>query len=131
MYVAEVPGAVPRDMPELPNGTTRLLRPSYTVRSSYKDTVDSWISNAANDSGRQSSISFKPTDSNTINWQSLGYSDVPTAWTFDKCIFFKVRYYVNTVLKEEQIAAQEAGPDVSVTLTASDFGTFSITPGDW
>lgn len=128
MYTAVVPGDIPKEMRELPDNIHRVLRPKYNLASSLKDSVDNW--NSAAEAGR-SSVSFGIADSRSADWQSLGLSELNASSQFNSCDLFRVQYNVGGQLKEERLTAQEAGSDLKMTITAADFGTFSISPGDW
>lgn len=128
MYTAVVSGQIPKEMRDLPNEIPRVLKPKYNVASSLKDSVDNWNSIAV---AGGPSVSFGVADSRSVDWQSLGLSDINTDFQFSSGGFFKVRYTVGSLLKEEHLTAQEAGSELKITITAAEVGTFAISPGDW
>lgn len=128
MYTAVVSGEIPKEMRDLPNEIPRSLKPKYNVASSLKDSVDNW-NNAVATGG--SSVSFGVADSHSVDWPSLGLSELNASSQFNSCDLFRVQYTVGGQLKEERLTAQEAGSDLKITITAADFGAFAISPGDW
>ncbi|PNP83780.1 hypothetical protein FNYG_02468 [Fusarium nygamai] len=95
---------------DTPQQNIGFSRPTYTIENSYRDTVGSWIRDAGGEN--KLNLTFNINDAKPENWDKASYTQ-------------------DHQMKEEYIMAQEAGSEVSVQLSATEAGVFTIKPGDW
>ncbi|CAI0650207.1 unnamed protein product [Colletotrichum noveboracense] len=106
-------------------------RPAYTIDAQYSQSVDGWIDTYDENSEYPTEITFKASDAVSSSWEELGHSDTNVQVTGSYCNFFSATYNENNTIVTKTVTAEEAGSELEVTITATDFQTFSITPGNW
>ncbi|KAF4783504.1 hypothetical protein HER10_EVM0010722 [Colletotrichum scovillei] len=108
-----------------------LERPAYTITSQYPQVVNGWIDTFTQNSKTPTTITFKASDASSSSWQDLGYSNDTVQMTRPDCIFFSATYTENYETVTKTVTAEEAGSDLEVTITVTDFQSFPIAPGNW
>ncbi|KAI8269951.1 hypothetical protein K4K58_012854 [Colletotrichum sp. SAR11_239] len=106
-------------------------RPAYTISAQYSQLVQSWIGTYAQNSKNPKTITFKASDAKSSSWKDLGYSNTNVQVTGSYCIFFSATYTENNTIVTKNVTAEEAGSELEVTITATDFQIFPISPGNW
>ncbi|OBS29442.1 hypothetical protein FPOA_03378 [Fusarium poae] len=106
-------------------------RPSYNLNGQYSQTVDGWINTFSQNSKNPKKITFTAKDAQSSSWADLGYSNTNVQVTGSYCIFFSATFVENNQTVTKNVTAEEAGAELEVTLTATDFQTFTINPGNW
>ncbi|KAI8302262.1 hypothetical protein K4K59_000600 [Colletotrichum sp. SAR11_240] len=106
-------------------------RPAYTISAQYPQLVDGWINTYPQNSKNPTKITFKASDAKSSSWKDLGYSNTDVQVTGSYCIFFSATYTENNTIVTKNFTAEEAGSELEVTITATDFQIFPITPGNW
>ncbi|KAF5717933.1 hypothetical protein FMUND_5477 [Fusarium mundagurra] len=109
---------------DLPWGNVRYWRPTYTIESSYKDTVGNWIRDAGGEN--KLNLTFNINDAKSENWDKFGFVNVNANSRFTS--FFMATYFQDRQKKEEVITAQDVGPEFSVQLSAAEAGVFTVKP---
>lgn len=106
-----------------------LCNPTYEIDAQYAQLVDSWISTFPQNKNSPKTFTFKASDASNSSWSDLGYSNTSVQVTGSYCIFFSATFTENNTVVTKNLSAQELGSDLEVTITATDIGTFNITPG--
>ncbi|KXH34358.1 hypothetical protein CSIM01_00269 [Colletotrichum simmondsii] len=106
-------------------------RPAYTIPAQYSQLVQSWINTYAQNSKNPKTITFKASDAASSSWKDLGYSNTNVQVTGSYCIFFSATFTENNTIMTKNVTAEEAGAELEVTITATDFQSFPIAPGKW
>jgi hypothetical protein len=106
-------------------------RPAYKIDPQYSQSVDGWIKTFSQNSKNPKKITFTASDAESSSWEELGYSESNVQVTGSYCIFFSATYTENNKTVTKHMTAEEAGSELEVTITATDVGTFSLSPGNW
>ncbi|KAF5564748.1 hypothetical protein FPHYL_4605 [Fusarium phyllophilum] len=120
-------GNITNGSSDLSQESDRLPRPTYTIESSYRDTVGNWIRDAGGEN--KLNLTFNINDAKSENWDKFGFANVNANPGFT--CFFKASYTQDHQMKEDFITAQKAGSELSVQLSAAEAGVFTVKPGDW
>ncbi|KAG7406550.1 hypothetical protein LZL87_012569 [Fusarium oxysporum] len=114
---------------DLPREGGKLPRPAYTIDNSYRDTIGNWIRGTSGET--KLSLAFNINDAKSDNWDQLGFVNVNANAGRTYSTFFKASYVQDNQNREESIAAQDVGSELSVQLSAAEAGVFTVKPGEW
>ncbi|EXF84414.1 hypothetical protein CFIO01_02729 [Colletotrichum fioriniae PJ7] len=129
--ITAIPGADQISSGQAGTPDAPLERPAYTIPAQYPQVVDGWINTFTQNSKTPTTITFKASDASSSSWQDLGHSNDTVRVTAPYCIFFSATYTENNVTVTKNVTAEEAGAELEVTITATGFQSFPITPGNW
>ncbi|KAH7274921.1 hypothetical protein FSOLCH5_006306 [Fusarium solani] len=106
-----------------------LCNPTYQIDAQYPQLVDSWIATFPQNKKSPKTFTFTASDAANSSWSELGYSNNSVQVTGSYCIFFSATFTENNTVVTKNLSAEELGSDLEVTITATDLGSFNITPG--
>ncbi|USW55588.1 hypothetical protein Slin15195_G089070 [Septoria linicola] len=114
----------------LPEGAAKIFRPTYSISSTYADTVENWIGQAGSQDHVDASITYDLASAKSSKWSDVGISE----WSAGANAgygFFQARFTVNGKEVVEQISASQAGSELSVKVSATGIASFEVKPGAW
>ena len=98
-----------------------LCNPTYQIDAQYAQLVDSWIATFPQNKKSPKTFTFTASDASN--------SDNSVQVTGSYCIFFSATFTENNTVVTKNLSAEDLGSDLEVTITATDLGSFNITPG--
>lgn len=111
------------------NNAGSYLSPAYDIQSSYSQNVDNWIATYSQNLKSPTFFTFSTSDSSNESWEKLGFKETSVQVDGSYCIFFRATYQQNGKTVTREVSAAEAGSSLSVKVTCTGLGTYTVNPG--